>query len=68
MNKFVVSVQEHSVKYFEIEAENMEDAIDLAKNKYKNGESKVDLICDDTTRLVSGYDANIYHWTDWVEF
>lgn len=38
MKKFVITIEETVSQDFEIEAKNAEQAIELAENKYQNGE------------------------------
>lgn len=38
MKKFVIAIEETVSQNFEIEAENAEQAMKLAENKYQNGE------------------------------
>lgn len=66
MKKYTVTFEEHMQKAFEIEAETMEDAEEIAKQKYYNREFIVgqNMVyrCMETQEKETGF------VTDWVEF
>lgn len=67
MTKFNATIEEHVVETFEIEASDMDEAMEIAKEKYKNGEIE---LCPGElhTKLISCYDPNTTDVTDFIEF
>lgn len=67
MKKIKVTIEEHIVQSFEIEADSIEEAMELAENKYKNG----DIVLESGevhTRLMNAEDPETYDVTEWKEF
>lgn len=66
--KYIVTIEETCSQDFEIEANNIEEAIDIATDEYNNG----DLILDDpclTNKLMSvRNDSDEKAYADWFEF
>lgn len=66
--KYIVTIEETCSQDFEIEADSIEEAIDIATDEYNNG----DLILDDaclTNKLMSvRNDCDETDCTDWFEF
>lgn len=67
MNKFSVTIEEHISQTFTVQAKNMEDAMEIAEEKYKNGEFVIGPNVP-TARLMMAEDKNSNDSTDWVEF
>lgn len=62
--KFKIAIEETIVQKFEVEAETSEEALDIAREKYRNGEFVVDNgECEDTVMAVVEPQFQI---TDWV--
>lgn len=67
MKKFNILIEEHIVEKFEIEAENMEEAFNIAEKKYYNGEFVLEP-GNVSYKLMSGETADGEESTEWVEF
>jgi hypothetical protein len=67
MAKFEIAIEEHIVEAFEIEAKDMDEAIEIAKKKYKDGEI---VLCpgEVQAKLMSAYDLETEEGTEWFEF
>lgn len=63
--KFTVSIEETIVQDFEIEAESLDEAMEIAEKKYKAGEIVLEP-GEPQFRQMSANDGN--HYTDWREF
>ena len=63
--KFTVTIEEHISQPFEVEADTLEEAMEIAEDKYYSG----DYILDNanvTARLMMA--ENDYEVTEWEEF
>lgn len=67
MPKIKITIEEHISKSFYIEAADTEEAMEIAKEKYKSGEFVVDP-CTPTARLMMAEDAENDEMTEWSEF
>ena len=66
MKNFKVAIEEHIVQTFEIAAENLEEAMEIARDRYRSGELVVeDAECQAT--LMAGYDVENDEMTEWSE-
>ena len=63
--KFTVSIEETIVQDFEIEAESLDEAMEIAEQKYKAGELVLEP-GEPQFRQMSATDGK--HYTDWREF
>lgn len=63
--KFTVYIEEHISQAFEVEAEDIGEAMQIAEDKYHSGEFVLDK-ANATTRLMMA--ENDYESTEWVEF
>lgn len=61
-----VTIEEHISQTFEIEADTIEEAMQIAEDKYHNGEFVLENSCV-TAKLMSADDGN-GDCTEWVEF
>ena len=66
MRKIKVTIEEHISQTFEIEADTIEQAMQIAENKYISGEYVLENSCV-TAKLMSADDGN-GDCTEWVEF
>lgn len=64
---FKVTIEEHISQTFEVEAGTIEEAMQIAEQKYDDGEFVVDAFNAPTARLMSADDGN-GDCTEWVEF
>lgn len=65
--KFLVNIEEVVCETFEVDAESLEEALEIARDKYDNGEFVLEpgeLI----STSVSAYDEETGEWSDAVEF
>ena len=67
MSKFIVTIEEHLVQSWDIEAKDMEEAEEIAKEKYRSGEFSLDKT-DKTTQLMQIEDLIENTATEWFEF
>ena len=67
MKKFYILIEEHTQEKFEIEAEDMDKAFNIAEKKYYNGEFVLEP-GNVSHRLMSGESADGKECTEWVEF
>lgn len=65
MSIYKVTIEEHLSKTFEVEAETMEDAEEIAKQKYYNGEF---VVGENVTYKCMETESEDGFATDWVEF
>lgn len=68
MTKYVISIEEHIVKDFAIEAEDLEEAMELAEERYKAGELILDGDSEVQAKQMMGHDPSDDSYTEWVEF
>lgn len=66
IKKYIVTIEETVSQNFEVEAENAEQAIELAENKYKNGEFVLEPgdVCFKQMAIMNPDDEA----TEWIEF
>lgn len=64
---FKISIEEHIVQTFEVEALDLEEAMQLAEERYYKGEYVLDSDANVSARLMSAEDEN-GDFTEWVEF
>ena len=64
---FKISIEEHVVQTFEVEALDLEEAMQLAEERYHKGEYVLDGDANVSARLMSAEDEN-GDCTEWVEF
>ena len=67
MKKFKVTIEEHISKTFEVVATDIEEAMELAEERYYNGEYVLSGDPCVSARLMSADDGN-GDCTEWVEF
>ena len=63
--KITVTIEEHISQAFEVEADTLEEAMQIAEDKYRNGEFVLENPCV-TARLMMA--ENNYEATEWEEF
>ena len=63
--KFTVTIEEHISQDFEVEANTLEEAMQIAEDKYYGGEFVLDN-ADVTAKLMMADDGN--KQTEWEEF
>ena len=63
--KITVTIEEHISQPFEVEADTLEEAMQIAEDKYRSGEFVLDKSCV-TSRLIMA--ENYYEATEWSEF
>ena len=66
MRKIKVTIEEHISQTFEIEADTVEEAMQIAEDKYYNREFVLENSCV-TAKLMSAADGN-GDCTEWMEF
>lgn len=64
--KFTITIEEHITQKFEIEADDMESAMNIAEEKYKNDELVVENAELQTT-LIQGYCPETDEVTEFAE-
>ena len=68
MKKFKIIIEEHISGTFEVEAEDMEQAMEIAEDKYKMGEFVVESDGYPTAKLMMAEDEETCECTEWEEF
>ena len=63
--KFTVIIEEHIGQAFEVEADDIGEAMQIAEDKYRSGEFVLDKSCV-TSRFMMA--ENNYEATEWKEF
>ena len=63
--KITVTIEEHISQAFEVEADTLEEAMQIAEDKYHNGEFVLENPCV-TSRLMMA--ENNYEYSEWSEF
>lgn len=66
MRTFNITIEEHVSETFEVDAETLEHAMEIAEQQYYNCEFIVGP--NITARLMQGADENYNEVTEWVEF
>ena len=66
MRKIKVTIEEHISETYEIEADNIEEAMQIAEERYWNGEYVLGSEASVTARLMSADDGK--DCTEWTEF
>lgn len=66
MKKFKVTIEEHISETFEVEAVDIEEAMQIAEERYYSGEYVLGSEADVTARLMSaaGDDGESTEWTE----
>ena len=64
--KITVTIEEHISQAFEVEADTLEEAMQIAEQKYYDGEFVVDAFNAPTAKLMMA--ENNYEATEWSEF
>lgn len=67
MKKITVTIEEHITQNFTVEANSMEEAIEIAKEKYKNGEFVL-LPGEVQEKFIAAYDKQADEVTVFEEF
>lgn len=67
MEKFYVTIEKHYTQVFEIKATDMEEAMEIAEERYENGEFNV-RGNDPQAKLMMAEDESGEEATEWVEF
>jgi len=67
MKKFTITIEEHISQAFEVEANDIEEAMRIAEQKYDDGEFVVDAFNAPTTKLMMADDRE-GDCTEWTEF
>ncbi|WP_455042517.1 DpnD/PcfM family protein [Leptotrichia buccalis] len=67
MKKFKIIIEEHVSEEFEVEAENMEEAFNIAEKKYYSGEFVLEP-GNVSHKLISGKTVDGKESTEWIEF
>lgn len=65
---FKITIEEHITQEFEVEATDIEEAMEIAEQKYWDGEFVVDSMGMPTARLMQAEDKETNETTEWVEF
>ena len=66
--KFKITIEEHISQVFEVEATNIEEAMEIAEQKYYDGEFVVDNCNTPTAKLMMAEDEYGDEQTEWSEF
>ena len=65
--KFKITIEEHVVETFNVEAENIDQAMEIAEEKYTNGEFVLEP-GEVQTKLMMAATEDYEEYTEWVEF
>ena len=68
MSKFKITIEEHISQVFEVEATDIEQAMEIAEQKYNEGEFVVDNCNAPTAKLMQVESEDGAECTEWVEF
>ena len=66
--KFKIIIEEHISGVFEVEADSMEEAMEIAEEKYKYGYFVVEPDGCPTAKLMMAEDESTGEATEWTEF
>ena len=66
--KFIVDIEEAIVSSFEVEADNIIEAMEIAEEKYKNGEFVLGGDADVAYRQMRASSEDFIETTEWTEF
>ena len=66
--KFKITIEEHISQVFEVEATNIEEAMEIAEQKYYDGEFVVDNCNAPTAKLMMAEDVYGDEQTEWRDF
>ena len=66
--KFIVDIEEMIVQSFEVEAESMEEAMEIAEDKYWKGEFVLEADADVSARQMRASSEDFWEQTAWTEF
>lgn len=67
MEKFYVTIEEHHTQVFEVKAEDIEEAMNIAEARYKNGEFNVRSNNPQATLMMAENESG-EESTEWIEF
>lgn len=68
MKNFKITIEEHISGVFYVEATDIEEAMEIAENKYKMGEFVVEPDGYPTAKLMMAEDDETGECTEWEEF
>lgn len=68
MKTFKITIEEHISGVFEVEADSMEEAMEIAEEKYKYGIFVVEPDGCPTAKLMMVEDESTGEATEWTEF
>ena len=66
--KFKITIEEHISQAFEVEATDIGEAMEIARQKYNDGEFVVDAFNAPTAKLMMAEDEYGAECTEWEEF
>lgn len=66
--KFIIDIEEMIVQSFEVEAESMEEAMEIAEEKYWKGEFVLEADADVAARQMRASSEGFEEQTEWTEF
>ena len=67
MEKFYITIEEHYTQVFQVKAEDIEEAMEIAEERYESGEFMVETDEPQVT-LMMAEDESGEESTEWVEF
>ena len=67
MKDFLISIEEHICKDFHVEANNIEEAMEIAEDKYKKGEFVLDP-GEVQAKLMMVHEPETNEFAEWKEF
>ena len=68
MKKFRITIEEHISQEFIVEAKDIDEAMEIAQQKYDNGEFVVDNCNAPTAKLMMAENEESGEATEWEEF
>lgn len=66
--KFIIDIEEMIVQSFEVEAESVEEAMEIAEEKYWKGEFVLEADADVAARQMRVSTEGFEDQTEWMEF